>query len=76
MAGAVLTAKQHATNSCCCCTEPDEGARLGVLDRIQVVHALDVLDDLYVALFELHVLAVVALDGSHDEVRVLRLEME
>lgn len=76
MGSVILTAKQHATNSCCCGTKPDEGAWLGVLDRIQVVYALDVLDDLYVALFELHVLAVVALDGSHDEVRVLRLEME
>lgn len=65
MTSAVLTAKQHATNGCCCRTEPDEGAWLGVLDRIQVVHALDVFDNLYVALFEVHILAVVALDGSH-----------
>lgn len=74
--GTVLTAKQHAANGCCSRTEPDEGAWLGVLNRIQAVHALDVFDHLYVALFELHILAVVALDGSHVDARVLGLELK
>ena len=76
MTSAVLTAKQHATNGCCCRTKPDEGAWLGVLDRVQAVHAFDVFDHLYIALFELHDLAVVALDGSHIDVRVFRLGLK
>jgi len=72
----VLTAKQHATNGCRCRTEPDEGTRLGVFNGIQSVHASNILNHLNFALFEMQVLAVVALIGGHVGVRRSQLEVE
>ena len=74
MVSVILTAKQHASDGRCSRTEPDKGTRLGVFDGIQPVHVSNILDNLDATLLCLHVFTIVALDGSHVDVKALRLD--
>lgn len=72
----VLTAEEHASDGCRCCTEPDEGTGFGVFDAVQAIQVADILDHFDVTLLNAQVLAVVVLDGSHADVGIVRVKLK